>query len=409
MSSTQIIILIIISLILLSLSSFFSAAETAYSSITKFTIERNLKRNKRSARLIKKHYKSFGWVLATILFGNNIVNVALSAISTIMFANFFSHNDTIATIVSTVVITPIIVVIGEIVPKLFAKKYGYQYLSKVVYVIDFLAWVIFPITYPFSKLVLSSKTNITEKEVKDIARLAAHQKQIKDDEALIVSKSLELNSLDLRQIMIKKQDFVDIKGHFTVAQALKVFQKTGHSRLPIFKNNDYSSVLLLKNIIYVDRNENVQTYETCIPILSKNLSVTKALEILRAEKSHIAYVFSMYKRRRSIVGLVTIEDIFEEIFGEISDEHDQIKLINQVAPNKWIVNGSVTMQQLEKVLYKVKFESKNEMNVKQWIQKKAKKKIKVNYKYIYKNSVVFRVVVNKKNQETQFEIRQKLI
>ncbi len=408
MSSTQIIILIIISIVLLLLSSFFSAAETAYSSITKFTIEKNLKKNKRSAKLIKKHYKSFGWVLATILFGNNIVNVALSSISTIMFAHFLSNNDTIATIVSTIVITPIIVVIGEIVPKLFAKKYGYQYLSKVVYIIDFLSWIIFPITYPFSKLVLSSKTNITEKEIKDIAHLAAHQKQIKDDEALIVSKSLELNSLDLRQIMIKKQDFVDIKAHFTIAQALKVFQKTGHSRLPIFKNNDYASVLLLKNIIYVDPNENVLKYAKSIPILSKNLSVTKALEKLRAEKTHIAFVFTMYKQKRSIVGLVTIEDIFEEIFGEISDEHDQIELINQVAPNKWIVDGTVLMQQLETVLHKIKFEHKNKMNVKEWIQKKCKTKIKINYKYTYKNSVVFRVIANKKNQETQFEIRQKL-
>lgn len=400
-------ILIIISLVLLLLSSFFSAAETAYSSITKFTIEQNLKKNKYSAKLIKKHYKSFGWVLATILLGNNLVNVGIASISTLMFAIFFDNDSPLVTIVSIVVITPIIVVIGEIIPKLLAKRYAYGYLSKVVYIIEFLSWVLFPITYPFSKFVLFSKTNITEKEVKDIAHLAARQKEINDDEALIVSKALELNSLELRQIMVKKQNFVNVNANQSIVEALNIFQKSGHSRLPVIKNNRYIGILMLKNILFV-KSGVVEDYCLKVPLLSKNMSVTKALELLRSKKTHIAFVVNVYKTKKIISGLVTLEDIFEEIFGEIYDEHDQEKLIHQVAPNKWIVDGSVSMSSLASVLHQVSFDEVNGLTVKQWVQKRSNKKIRVHYKYIYKKIVIFRVIFNKQNQGTKFEVRQKL-
>lgn len=408
MSLIQIIILVFICLILLFLSSFFSAAETAYSTVNKFTIEHNLKKKRLSAKLIRKHYKSFGWILATILFGNNFVNAGLSSLTTLMFTAYFANNDTLITLVSVLVITPVIVIFGEIIPKILAKKYAYGYLSKVVYVIEILTWIFLPLTFPFSKIVLSSKTAITEKEVKDLTHLAAKQKQIKDDEALLVHKSLELNSLELRQIMIKKQQFVTISAHENVAKALTIFKQSGYSRLPMLKNHKFIGVLILKNILNQNLDDLVENFNVEIPFLSKNMSVTKALEILRTEKSHIAFVGSNLQKSPSVTGLITLEDIFEEIFGEIYDEHDKERVINQIAPNKWIVDGSVPINHLENILHNVLFENKNNLTIKQWVQKRINKKIRLNYKYTYKNAVVFKVVFNKNNQTTKFEIRQKL-
>jgi len=126
---------------LVFLSALFSAAETAYSSVSKVKINSEVIKKRRSAILIQKHYKSFGWTLATILIANNLVNIAASTIITYVLSSHLSGSNATATIISTFVMTPIIVIFGEIIPKLLAKKYSYGYLKKVVYIMEIFKWL----------------------------------------------------------------------------------------------------------------------------------------------------------------------------------------------------------------------------------------------------------------------------
>ena len=139
-------ILLILSLaLLITLSAFFSGSETAYSSVSQSKIELNAKKNKRAAKLIKKHYRVFGQTLSTILIANNFVNILASTLMSYLVTTFFpeSDNSVFYSILATLIMTPLIVLFGEIFPKIFAKKYAYGYLTKVVYVIEILNFVFF--------------------------------------------------------------------------------------------------------------------------------------------------------------------------------------------------------------------------------------------------------------------------
>ncbi|WP_128008739.1 hemolysin family protein [Mycoplasma sp. ATU-Cv-508] len=328
----------IVLILLLFFSMFFSAAETAYSSVSKYTIEKNLRKNRRSARLIKKHYKSFGWTLATILLGNNLVNIAFSSISTTLITNMVTGSDMVNSsfvpIIVTAIVTPIVVLFGEIIPKLLAKRYSYGYLSKIVYLMEFFNVLLFPFTFPFSRIALSSKTSITEKEIREILSIATRQKLIKQEGALVVSRAIGLNSLRAKDIMTLRKNFVYVKVDDTLEYLLEIFRRTGHSRLPVVRGHRFVGAVMLKDILHKNLGT-AYDYIQKIPNVDKNLLVGKVLEKLRINKTHMAFVTTRKTQGNAVIGLVTVEDIIEEIFGEIYDEHDNSHLINQIAPNRW--------------------------------------------------------------------------
>lgn len=405
MDTSSLIILIIILFLLLIFSSFFSAAETAYSSVSKAKIEQKIKSGKKTAFLIRKHYQTFGWTLATILIANNLVNIGASSLLTYLFAELMGTSTTV-TIVSTCVATPLIVIFGEIVPKIFAKKYAYGYLSKVIYVMEFVRWLFFPLTFFLRKIALQSKVTNTETEIHSLLKIAHKERVLGTNEMTLAQKALELDSMLVRQAMTKKENIVSISIDATVDDARKVFLSSGHSRLIVKDNNKFKGVLILKDIAFKKPEEKIASFIMPLLEVSKSSLITKALEEMRINKSHIALV--MEKKGSSIVvGIITIEDILEELVGEIYDEHDKSLLIREVAHYKYIAYGSATMHDLEKEL-EVFFDESDDMNVKQWVNSRINRKLKKNLRYEYKDYVVFKVIKNKNKQDMMFEITKKI-
>ncbi|MCK5867261.1 MAG: HlyC/CorC family transporter [Mycoplasmataceae bacterium] len=403
LTTPVLIILISVLVILIVLSAFFSAAETAYSSVSRSLVETEAKKKKRSALLIKKHYKSFGWTLATILIFNNLVNISSSALVTFLFTKAIGAAG-VATIVSTFVMTPIIVVFGEIVPKLLAKKYAYGYLKKIALFMEILNWVFFPITYPLSKFALQSKITNSETELKNLIHLAKKEGVLDSNEATLTSKALDFDSIIVSKIMVKKSDITFIKHDEVVSKAIAAFKSNGFSRMPVQKNGKFIGVLILKDIITESANQDIVKFTVPIGSISKNVIVSKALETIRTINSHMLLVTSSSKSN-VVVGILTVEDIIEELIGEIYDEHDSDdSSIRQINHHKWLIHGSKKMiNVIEELHLEIELENKDH-TLKQWVQSRINRNIKNGLKYNYKNKYKIHVVSNAKAGETIFEL-----
>lgn len=408
MSTGLEIILIILLFVLLVLSAFFSASETAYSSIKPAKIEHAIHKGKKSAKLIKKHYKSFGWTLSTILIANNFVNTAIASLMTFLFTQLMGAS-TLVTIISTFVATPILVVFGELVPKLLAKRYAYGYLSKVVYIMEFFNYLFFPLTYPISKFALQSKVTNTEGEIRTLLRLARKERVLEDNEATLALKALELDSMIVKSVMTPKNKIVSIDINTNKKTARKVYAESGHSRLLVKDGTKFVGILLLKDILLLEDKDSIREVMSPITYVSKSMLVTKALEEMRIYKTHLAVVVEKIGSE-SVVGIITIEDILEELVGEIYDEHDSTvnMTIREIAHHKYIAYGMTMMRDLEKELDMKFDEVEDGMSLKQWINLRINRRLKKGLRYEYKDIVVFKVRRNLRAQDMMFEITKKL-
>lgn len=405
MSSGLAIGLIVLLAILIIFSAFFSAAETAYSSVSKSKINAEAKNGKKSAILINKHYNSFGWTLATILICNNLVNISASALITFLFTKLMGATGTV-TIISTFVMTPIIVIFGEITPKLLAKKHSYGYLAKIVYIMEALNIILFPITYPLSKIALQSKVTNSETELKGLISLAKKEGVLDINEATLASKALDLDSTTVARVMTNKKKIISISKGSTVGSALKLFKKHGFSRIPVKSEDGYLGLIILKDIFLAPEKSKIDKFIVEINYVSQHALATRALETMRMMNSHMALVADKQDSKR-VVGIITIEDIIEELVGEIYDEHDKRISIREIAHFKWSVVGSASPKELAHELeIDLEIEEEHE-TVKQWVQSRINRKIKGGLRYTYKDSITFKVVSNKNNEDTIFEVIKK--
>ncbi|WKX02710.1 CNNM domain-containing protein [Candidatus Mycoplasma mahonii] len=394
--------IIFLLIILIILSAIFSAAETAYSSVRDLEIEKNFLKNKKSAKLIKKHHKSFGWTLATILISNNLVNIfATSAVTFFISQLIFSSGAT--TILATVVMTPLIVIFGEIMPKLFAKKYPYKYLTKVVYLMEILNWLFLPLTFFIRRFTLKTKLTNTENDLKLYIDIASKEGVLEKKEATLATNALDLDSTKISNIYTPIKNVSTINEKDSRSQALDIFKRTGHSRLPVISNGEISGVLLLKNVIFSDE-KNIVNLFISVPKLSHNSVATKALEEMRMNSSHMILIEN---NKRKIVGILTLEDIIEELFGEIYDEHDKQILFNQISLHKFIATEKTMISDVEKNLGIVLNKNDNDLTVKKWISQKINRNFKKNIVYTYKGIIKFKIIENKKNGSTKIEVTQK--
>lgn len=405
MDPIALVIIIIVLILLLILSAFFSGTETAYTSVSFSRIETDFKKGFKSAKLIKKHYKSFGVTLATILISNNIVNIGASSLTTYLFANLLGSSPT-TTLLSIFVVTPILVVFGEIIPKLMAKKFAYGYLKKIAFIMEILNKVFFIFTYPLSKITLQSKITNSEKDLQNLIQLAKTEGVLDHNEATLAKKALDIDRILVKKAMIKKEDIVSISVTSTILTAKKVFISSGHSRILIKERGKFVGVLFLKDIIIQRNNVLIKPLIKPLINLSQSIRLSKALEAMRRNRVQMALVVQR-KDSNYVVGIITIEDIIEELFGEIYDEHDKSEKVMEIAHSKYVVDGQVKMKEVAKNL-NFKFEKISDLSLKQWVQSRINRKIKKGLRYEYKEAIVFKVIKNSKNSHTIFEIIKKI-
>ncbi|MBN4049186.1 HlyC/CorC family transporter [archaeon AH-315-M20] len=393
--STDIIVLII----LLALSGFFSGAEVALISLSKVKCRQLVEKKKFGSTYVKKLKDSPQRMLATILIGNNVVNVAASAIATSIAISFF---QSYAIGIATGVMTFLILVFGEITPKSIAEQNNEIGSQLVAAPIWYLSIILAPIVNVLNSFLnkfmalfgLKAKQSITsEEEIITMIKTAEEEGSIKEIEKKMIHSIFEFDDINAGEIATPRADMTTIESKVSIKSAMNLILKKKFSRIPIYEKNrdNIVGIIYIKDLLkYIgDKRKNMNISE----IMKKPYFVPETKKIgnllrqFQKRKEHMAIVVNEHG---SVTGLVTLEDVLEEIVGEIMDETDKIDPnIIKIGKNAWNVKGKTEIDELnEKLSMKLKGDDYDTLSG--FILKRTGKIPKENEEIIY-NKFKFKV------------------
>lgn len=341
-------------ILLLLLSSFFSASETAFSSVNTLRIKTYAEEKVKGARRAQYICDHYDMALACLLVGNNLVNIANTTICAYMFSRFVL-NPTIANILNTVIMTIVILIFGEILPKAYAKHNSEKYVLRFSGVIYAFMKIIYIVALPFfalQKLVLKNKEvhKITEDEFETIVDTMEVQGVIDSENASIIHGALDISEKTVYDIFVPRVDMVAIPVTASVDDIKKMFIESQFSRIPVYEDDkdDILGILNYKDFMIAEYNKEKFDIRKLIkqPLkVTKTMKVDELMRIMQKEKKHMAIVYDEYG---GTSGLVTMEDALEEMVGEIYDEHDEAEdtPITKLAENKFRVDPDIAVEDL---------------------------------------------------------------
>lgn len=342
---------ILIMLLLVVLSAGFSAAETAFTSLNKNRLKVMEKQGNRRAKQALKLLDNYSSLLSTVLVGNNIVNITLAGMSTLLFIDLIGPNGST---VSTIVITIIVLVFCEVSPKSFAKERAESVALALTPALIFLNKLFYPINWLFEKwkLLLSRKIKhetlplgTTDDEILSILDEATDQGSIDSIESDLIRNAIEFNDRRISDILVPRTQIKAINRDASIEEITEVFMESEFSRLPVYDENldDIIGVLHYKDFMSHVRIQHESVIDNIQPVLfvAPGRRIHDVLQTLQKNKRHIAIVTDEYG---GTMGLITMEDILEELVGEIFDETDEVdELISKIDEKTYIVSTSVEL------------------------------------------------------------------
>lgn len=338
---------ILVMFFLITMSAFFSATETSFSSLSLTKIKLSAEQGNKKSKLILKLLEDYDKLLTTILVGNNIVNIGLSSIGTVWFINLIGNSG--AT-VSTIVVTIVVLIFGEITPKSLAKESPESFASFSAPIINFIKIILTPVNWLFSqwkKLVSKAFKNkddrtLTEEELLSLVEEVEKSGGIGEQESELIKNAMELNENDVADIATPRVDVAAIPIDASKDEISAVFAESGYSRLPVYEESIDSIVgIIHQNDFYREINNpaiNIDDVMKKPLFVPQTLKIGALLKLLQREKCHMAVVSDEYG---GTYGIVTMEDVLEELVGEIWDEHDEVEEdFTQISDGVYTVAGS---------------------------------------------------------------------
>ena len=318
--------------VLVIFSAYFSATETAFTSVNRIRIKNLANDGDKKAKEVLDLTEKFDSMLSTILVGNNIVNIAMSAIATVLFMELYPvYGATIA----TAVITVIVLIFGEISPKSLAKENPEKFAMFSAPFLKFFMVILAPVNWIFgwwkkllAKLFNADGVNpITEDELLTIVEEAETEGSIDTDQSELIQNAIEFNDLEAWDVLTPRVDIKAIEIDETQDESAELFLSTGFSRLPVYEDDldNIVGVLNQKDFHNYIRGKDTPVSEYVKPVIfvAGSMKIAQLLKRLQTVKTHIAIIVDEYG---GTSGLVTMEDIIEELVGEIYDEHDAAAL-----------------------------------------------------------------------------------
>lgn len=327
---------LIIMAVMLIFSAYFSATETAFSSLNKTRIKTLAEKENKKAKLVLKLSEDYDKLLSTILIGNNIVNIVLSSISTLFFINLFvsyQNGQSIGTTVSTAVSTVVVLMFGEITPKSLAKESPERVAMASAPIIRVFMIVLKPLNlfFGFIKFVLSkvfkSKDDrrMTQDELLTLVDEVEQEGGIDKQESELLRSAIEFTDREASDILTPRTSVEAVADDLPNEEIEKLFSESGYSRIPVYSGSIDSIVGIIHQkdfYSYVRGTDNSITTIMKKPVfIPLSMKISDILKLLQKTKSHIAVVVDEYG---GTMGIVTMEDILEELVGEIWDEHDEV-------------------------------------------------------------------------------------
>ena len=336
---------IVILIVLLLFSGIFSAIETAYSSANKIRLKNMMNDGKAEAALVLKILSDYDRFLTAVLIGNNIVNIASATIGTLLFTIYFGAKN--GPTISTIVITVVVLLFGEFTPKSIAKQIPEKFSCATVGFVQFVQLILTPLCFLMSGWQkISSHLIKIEDEDSDIADElitmvdeAEREGDLEEHESDLISAAIEFNDLDVSDVLTPRVDLVAVDVATSIEDVETVFRRNSYSRLPVYETSidNIVGVIHEKDFYELMYHNKGALRKIIKPVIytSPNTSISSLLKQLQGAKIHMAVVLDEYG---GTDGIITMEDIVEELVGEIWDEHDTVKeFYEKIDEDNWLV------------------------------------------------------------------------
>ena len=337
-------------------SAYFSASETAFSCLSRARIKTMAENGNSKAKLVLSMSENYDTLISTILVGNNIVNILASSLTTLLLYEVLVNHPDAVTTLSTAITTIVILIFGEVGPKTIANERPEEFAMFSAPFLKFLMTVLTPVTFLFKgikKLLAAflksdNSRAVTEEELLTIVEEAEQEGELDEQEGTLIRSAIEFSEQEAIDVLTPRIDIVGVPKNATKDEIAKTFAETGYSRLPIYEDSiDHITGIIYLKDFYNKIYNSKETVESIIrPALytTQSKKVGELLKELQCKKLHIAVVLDEYG---ATVGIVTLEDILEELVGEIWDQHDEVtEEIVTAKENEYIVLGSTNIEEM---------------------------------------------------------------
>lgn len=340
-------------LCLLLLSAFFSATETAFTSLNRIKMKNMANDDVKNAKLVLKLEDRYDKLLSTILIGNNIANIGMTAIATVMFVALLG--DSLGPTASTVVMTVAVLIFGEISPKNIAKEHPEGFALFAAPIMRGLMWLFTPLNVLFSlwkKLLgklfgTQENGSYTEDELITIVEEAQIGGSIGKEQQELITNAIEFDDLEAIDVITPRVDIVAVELGTSVEEIGRTFKESGLSRLPVYED-DLDNIIGIINQkdfhnYVVGENRELEQYIKPVAYVAESIKAAVLLKKMQTKKTHIAIIVDEYG---GTTGLVTMEDIIEELVGKIYDEHDAIEMreVTRLYDGSYSVAGGANVE-----------------------------------------------------------------
>lgn len=348
---------IVIVLALLALSAFFSSAETALTTVNKMRVRNLAEAGNKDALILTKVIEDPGKMLSTVLVGNNIVNLSASSMMTTLTMELFGSK---AVGIATGILTLLILVFGEIIPKNVSNLYSETTALKYARIISFLMFVLTPVIYLVNQIALGlllllgmdpnkKKEAITEDELRTIVEVSHEEGVIESEERKMINNVFDFGDSVAKDVMVPRIDMVMVDVDSSFEELLDVFREERFTRIPVYEEStdNVIGIINMKDLLLADKNrpfsirdflrEPMYTYE-----------YKKTAELMMEMRGTLSNMVIVLDEYGATAGLITLEDMLEEIVGEIRDEYDEDEEdeIREIAPDEYLVQGSTKLDDL---------------------------------------------------------------
>lgn len=340
--------------ILVGFSAFFSASETAFSSLNQIRLKSRAEDGDSSAARVLAMAEQYDKLLSTILIGNNIVNIAAASIGTILFTQMLGAER--GATVSTIVLTIIVLIFGEVTPKSLAKEMPEKVATAVSPFLVLLLALMTPLTWLFTQwkkllghFVHSGEADtITEGELMTMVSEAENDGELTDRESELIRSAIEFDDVEVEEILTPRVDVVAVEDDIPLEELAQTFAESGYSRLPVYHGtiDNIIGVVHEKDFYIARLKKATKIDDLVVPTLytTGSTQISQLLRTLREQHHHLAVVVDEYGGTE---GIITLEDILEELVGEIWDEHDEVtEDFRKQSDGSWLVSGSASVDDL---------------------------------------------------------------
>lgn len=346
--------LIIAIAVLIVLSGLFSCSDMVYASVNQLRLKKDSRKSKAS-KLALKHAERYNTTITTILFSNNLVNIAATSLLAVLVRIMFPDNDLVATLAPLVLVV-IILIFGEILPKVIGRAYSYRLAKFFAYPVKILQWVFFPFIFLtsnvgkfFASFFIRKKKDsaVSDEELEEMVESIEEEGVIDEDQSELLKSAIAFKETEAYEIMTPRVDIFAISIDEDQQKILSSDEIFKHSRIPIYKGSIDNIIgmlptkAVLRNML-ASKPVNFASLMYDVQFVPRSMGISEILKLMKKNKNHVVIVKDEFG---GTDGMLTMEDILEELVGEMWDETDKIlESYRKIKRNQYLVDGSMNIE-----------------------------------------------------------------